>query len=164
MKSWSVSFVCRFLIDFWQLEREVARKKFKNLTFFIFLSKKFYAYICTLIFVIKNGHFFDHFWSIFWSFLGSRFSSFLFWKFIIFEELRRSYQIFRDFLANLHTRDENISNLGKNQQKPGGISMSTDGECRIQFPSKNKNSFRIIIQIYKILILNLKSEKNFYFC
>ena len=119
MKSWSVSFVCRFLINFWQLEREVARKKFKNLTFFIFLSKKFYAYICTLIFVIKNGHFF----------------------LIIFEEFGRSYQIFRDFLANLHTRDENISNLGKNQQKPGGISMSTDGECRIQFPSKNKNSF-----------------------
>ena len=153
MKSWSVSFVCRFLINFWQLEREVARKKFKNLTFFIFLSKKFYAYICTLIFVIKNGHFL-----IIFDF------KFLFWKFIIFEELRRSYQIFRYFLANLHTRDENISNLGKNQQKPGGISMSTDGECRIQFPSKNKNSFRIIIQIYKILILNLKSEKNFYFC
>ena len=157
MKSWSVSFVCRFLINFWQLEREVARKKFKNLTFFIFLSKKFYAYICTLIFVIKNGHFLINFLIIF-DF------KFLFWKFIIFEELRRSYQIFRDFLANLHTRDENISNLGKNQQKPGGISMSTDGECRIQFPSKNKNSFRIIIQIYKILILNLKSEKNFYFC
>ena len=164
MKSWSVSFVCRFLINFWQLEREVARKKFKNLTFFIFCQKKFYAYICTLIFVIKNGHFliiFDLFWDPDFDHFDFKL---LFWKFIIFEEFGRSYQIFRDFLANLHTRDENISNLGKNQQKPGGISMSTDGECRIQFPSKNKNSFRIIIQIYKILILNLKSEKNFYFC
>ena len=160
MKSWSVSFVCRFLINFWQLEREVARKKFKNLTFFIFLSKKFYAYICTLIFVIKNGHFF---WS-FLIFFGIPIFIIFILKIYNLEEFRRSYQIFRDFLANLHTRDENISNLGKNQQKPGGISMSTDGECRIQFPSKNKNSFRIIIQIYKILILNLKSEKNFYFC
>ena len=130
MKSWSGSFIFRFLIDFWQLVCKVAKENFQKLTFFIFCQKRFHADICTLIFDAKNWHFliiFDDFLDLFWSFFWiSIFNLFLiifddFWffklcvlKFIIFEELRRSYQILGDFLANLHTKDENISNLHKN--------------------------------------------------
>ena len=71
--------------------------------------------------------------------------------------MQRSYQILGDFLANLHTRDENISNLHKNQQKLGENSMPADVECRLLFPLKNKNSFTIIIQIFTNF--NLEFEK-----
>ena len=81
----------------------------------------------------------------------------MFSKFIIFEELRRSYQIFRDFLATLHTKMKNISNLHKNQQKIGENSMPADVACRLLFTRKNKNSFTIIIQIFTNF--NLEFEK-----